>query len=272
MTKIKIVTDSTACLGAEFLAENDIAISQLAYTFEGETVNEGTPEDWDDFYRRFAASKDFPKTSQALMHGFLHEFEKALTAGYEYVLCMTISSKVSGTYSSALTAAKMVDPERIFVVDSMGGGSSLKMLVEDTVRRIEQVYELALFDASHTKYQFTTATLEYLRRGGRISSAIAMLGGVLKILPLIELIGGAMVVTERIRGGELKVIDRMIAKLPQKVRKIGISHVLAPELAQSVADKLREIYPAVLIDITQMNPVIGCHLGPGALGIAALFE
>jgi DegV family protein with EDD domain len=279
MTKIKIVTDSTACLGAGYLLEHDIAVSQLAYTFEGETINEGTPEEWDGFYKRFAASKDFPKTSQAVMHGFFSAFERALKQeGYDYVLCMTISSKVSGTYSSAMTAAKMVDPARIFVVDSMGGGSSLKMLVEDTVQRIaeglpmQRVYEMALFDASHTQYQFTAATLEYLRRGGRISSAMAMLGGVLKILPLIELIEGAMVVAEKIRGGEMKVIDKMIAKMPERVRKIGISHVLAPDLAGSVAERLRGIYPEAPIDITQMNPVIGCHLGPGALGIATLFE
>lgn len=279
MTRIKIVTDSTACLPGAYCAEHDIAVSQLSYTFEGQAMEEGAPEQWSAFYTRFAASTDFPKTSQALMHGFLNAFQKALNEDkYDYILCMTITSKVSGTYSSACTAAKMVDSDRIFVVESKGGGSSLKMLVEDTVERraqgmsIHEMYDMAMHDADHTKYQFTGETLEYLKRGGRISATVALLGGVLKILPLIELVDGAMLVVERVRGGEMKVIDRMIKRLPESVKKLGISHVLAPDLAQTVADTLHSIYPSAPIHITQMNSVIGCHLGPGALGISALYE
>lgn len=277
MEKIKIVTDSSACLNVSYCAEHDIAVSHLSYTFEGKTCPEGAPEEWNAFYEQFARSSDFPKTSQANMHSFQHAFEQALTTeGYDYVICPVITAGVSGTYHSALTAAKMVDEDRIFVLNSKGGGSSLKMLVEDTVERIAQglgihrIVELALDDIEHTKYQFTPGSLEYLKRGGRVSAAMAMLGGALKILPLIELVDGAMAVTERIRGGERKVIDRMIAKLPERVRKIGISHVLALELAEEIREVLRAKYPNIPIFIDQMNPVIGSHLGPGALGIAAL--
>ena len=279
MEKIKIVTDSTACLSVGYCAEHDIAVSHLSYTFEGETRPEGAPEEWSAFYERFAKSKDFPKTSQANVHGFQHAFEQALKVeGYDYVICPVITAGVSGTYNSALTAAKMVDETRIFVINSKGGGSSLKMLVQDTVERIAQgldvhrVVELALDDVEHTKYQFTPGSLEYLKRGGRVSTAMAMLGGALKILPLIELIDGAMVVTEKIRGGERKVIDRMIAKLPEHVKKIGISHVLAVDLAEEIKGVLHAKYPNAPIFIDQMNPVIGSHLGPGALGIAAVGE
>ncbi|MGN1249406.1 MAG: DegV family protein [Candidatus Spyradocola sp.] len=279
MAGIKIVTDSSACLSREYCEEHDIAVMQLSYTFEGETAHEGAPEDWDAFYERFAASGDFPKTSQAGMHGFLNAFEQALGAeGYDSVVCMTITAGVSGTYHSAVTAAGMVDAERIHVINSKGGGSSLKMLVLDTVERIaqgmdvRQVVELAERDVAQLKYQFTPGSLEYLRRGGRISKAMAMLGGALKILPLIELVDGEMTVAERIRGGQKKVVDSMIARLPERVRKIGISHVLALELAKEVEARLREKFPNAAIRIDQMNPVIGCHLGPGALGIAALCE
>lgn len=279
MAGIKIVTDSSACLSREYCQEHDIAVMQLSYTFEGETAQEGAPEDWDTFYERFAASEDFPKTSQAGMHMFLHAFEQALGAeGYDSVVCMTITSGVSGTYHAAQTAAGMVDPERIHVINSKGGGSSLKMLVLDTVERIgrgmdvQQVVDLAQQDVSQLRYQFTPGSLEYLRRGGRISAAMAMLGGALKILPLIELVDGEMTVAERIRGGQKKVVDKMIARLPERVRKIGISHVLALEFARDVEAKLRAKYPDAAIRIDQMNPVIGCHLGPGALGIAALCD
>lgn len=279
MAGIKIVTDSSACLSREYCQEHDIAVMQLSYTFEGETAQEGAPEGWDTFYERFAASEDFPKTSQAGMHMFLHAFEQALGAeGYDSVVCMTITSGVSGTYHAAQTAAGMVDPERIHVINSKGGGSSLKMLVLDTVERIgqgmdvQQVVELAQQDVTQLRYQFTPGSLEYLRRGGRISAAMAMLGGALKILPLIELMDGEMTVVERIRGGQKKVVDKMIARLPERVRKIGISHVLALEFARDVEAKLRAKYPNAAIRIDQMNPVIGCHLGPGALGIAALCD
>ena len=107
MAGIKIVTDSSACLSREYCQEHDIAVMQLSYTFEGETAQEGAPEDWDTFYERFAASEDFPKTSQAGMHMFLHAFEQALGAeGYDSVVCMTITSGVSGTYHAAQTAAR----------------------------------------------------------------------------------------------------------------------------------------------------------------------
>lgn len=279
MAGIKIVTDSSACLSREYCREHDIAVMQLSYSFEGETSHEGAPKDWGAFYERFAASKDFPKTSQAGLHVFLEEFEKALRVdGYDSVVCMTITAGVSGTYHSAVTAAGMVDPERIHVINSKGGGSSLKMLVLDTVERIAQgmdvkrVVELAQRDVEQLKYQFTPGSLEYLRRGGRISTAMAMLGGALKILPLIELVDGEMTVAERIRGGQKKVVDKMIARLPERVRKIGISHVLALNLAKEVEARLREKYPDAPIYIDLMNPAIGCHLGPGGLGIAALCD
>lgn len=277
MAKIKIVTDSTACLPAAYCRQHDIAVAQLSYTFEGQTCPEGTPEEWSDFYRRFAESKDFPKTSQAGIHGFMYAFEQALFhEGYDYAICMTVSAGVSGTYNSAVQAARMVDEQRIAVVDSMGGASSLKMMVERTVDRISEgkSFEAVTFgaqdDAAHMKYQFTAATLEYLRRGGRLSKAMAMLGGALKILPLIELIGGNMEVTERVRGGEQKVVEKMIAKLPQNCACIGVTHVLAQEYAETIARRLQEKYPGVPIRIDQANPSIGSHLGPGAVGIAVL--
>lgn len=277
MAKIKIVTDSTACLSAAYCAKYDIAVAQLSYTFEGKTYPEGTPEEWSEFYRRFAVSEDFPKTSQAGIHGFLYEFEQALFRdGYDGVICMVVSGGVSGTYNSAVQAARMVDEMRIRVVDSFGGASSLKIMVERTVENIalgkslDHLTELVKWDASYFKYQFTTNTLEYLQRGGRLSKAMAMLGGALKILPLIELMDGNMEVTERVRGGRNKVVEKMMRKLPEKCVCIGVTHVLEEEYAKEIAARLRERYPGVPVRIDQANPAIGSHLGPGAIGIAAL--
>ena len=279
MAKIKIVTDSTACLPAAYCAEHDIAVVQLSYTFEGQTVPEGTPEDWSDFYRRFAVSEDFPKTSQAGIHGFLEAYEQALYRdGYDSVLCLVISGSVSGTYNSAVQAARMVDEKRIHVVDSLGGASSLIIMIDRALERraggmnIEGLAFFARWDAQHVKYQFTAATLEYLRRGGRLSKAMAMLGGALKILPLIELVEGRMEVTERVRGGEHKVVERMIAKLPPNCVRFGVTHVLAEEYAQQIASRLREMFPNAPVRVDQANPAIGAHLGPGAVGIAAFWE
>lgn len=279
MAKIKIVTDSTACLPASYCAKHEIAVVQLSYIFEGSVCPEGAPEEWNGFYRRFAVSEDFPKTSQAGIHGFLYAYEQALFhEGYDGVICMVVSSGVSGTYNSAVQAARMVDEGRICVVDSLGGASSLKILVERTVERIargeslERAAAQARKDASHFQYQMTAATLEYLQRGGRLSKAMAMLGGALKILPLIELVDGQMEVTERVRGGIRKVVDKMIDRMPEKCVCIGVTHVLAQEHAQEVADRIKAKYPGVPVRIDQANPAIGSHLGPGAIGIAALWE
>ena len=279
MAKIKIVTDSTSSLPAAYSAQHDIAVVQLTYIFEGESYIEGTPEEWSDFYQRFAVSKDFPKTSQAGIHGFIKAYEQALfQEGYDGVICMVVSGGVSGTYNSAIQAARMVDEQRIQVVDSLGGASSLKMLVERTVARIQKgmslarLVECAQHDASHMKYQLTAATLDYLQRSGRLSKAMAMLGGALKILPLVELVDGKMEVIERVRGGKGKVVEKMIARMPEKCVCIGVTHVLAYEDAQKIAERLEGMYPGVPIRIDQANPSIGSHLGPGAIGIAALWE
>ena len=279
MTKIKIVTDSTSSLPAAYSAQHDIAVVQLSYIFEGESYNEGTPEEWSDFYRRFAVSKDFPKTSQAGIHGFMKVFEQALfQEGYDGVICMVVSGGVSGTYNSALQASRMVDEQRVKVVDSLGGASSLKLLVERTVERrdkgmsLEWLVDCAKRDAAHIKYQLTAATLDYLQRSGRLSKGMAMLGGALKILPLVELVDGKMEVTERVRGGIGKVVEKMIARLPEKCTVLSVTHVLAQEAAQKLAERLKGMYPNVPIRIDQANPSIGSHLGPGAIGIAALWE
>lgn len=272
MSKIKIITDSTAYITKEYAERENITIVPLNYVFGEETGKDPFPGEFDEFYNKLQNTKLFPSTSQPAVGEFLDAFNKAFSEGYDEIIAILLSSKLSGTFNSAMLAKDMLEYKKITIIDSLTTVSNMKFLVEDAV---EMAKEGKTWDdieiylntkKTNINIYLTTDTLEYLRRGGRLSTVQATLGNLLNIKPIIELKDGELKLLEKLRGKN-KVISAIIDRIPSNVNKIGICHVLNKEDAEKIKDLLKEKFPDAIIIIDELGPVIGSHLGPKGIGV-----
>ncbi|WMM23282.1 DegV family protein [Tissierella sp. MB52-C2] len=272
MSKIKIVVDSTGYITKEYAEREDVAIVPLNYVFGGETSKESFPGEFDDFYSKLSSTKLFPSTSQPSTGDFLDVFIKSFEEGYDEIIAILLSSKLSGTYNSATLAKNMLEGKKITIIDSINAASNLRFLVEDAVAMAKEGKSSGEIE-NHINSKklgmhiyLTTETLEYLSRGGRLSSVQAAVGNLLNIKPIIELKDGELQLLEKLRGKN-KAIASIIDKVPEDVEKIGICHIMDMDSAIKFKTILEEKFPNALISIDELGPVIGSHLGPKGIGI-----
>lgn len=271
MQKIKVITDSTSYIPKEFVENNDISIVPLSYTFEGEDYKEGYPGEYDDFFNRLSNSNSFPTTSQPAVGDFLNEYKKALEK-YDEILVITLSSKISGTYNSALLAKNMLENEKISVVDSLQSASNLRFLIEDSLKMIQngmnrdEIVKYVEEKRNKMDVLLTVDSLEYLRRGGRLSGIQTILGSVLSIKPIIQLKNGELTLLERVRGKN-RAINKIIERISKKVERISVCHILNKTEALNLKKILMEKFPKAKISIDEIGPIVGSHLGPKTIGI-----
>lgn len=270
MAKIKIITDSTSYLDKEYAAKKDITVVPLNYIFGGETFVEGFKGDFEDFYTRLKNTKLFPTTSQPSAGAFLEAYNKAFE-NYDQIIVIVLSSKISGTYNSALLAKDMLGDKKVTIIDSETTVSNLKYLIEDIVKMIEEGHAIDEIEEhindkkKEMKIFVTTNTLEYLSRGGRLSTVQSSIGNLLNIKPIIELQDGKLELLDKVRGSQ-KAISNIISKIPEDVKEISICHILYYEQALQVKERLENKFPNVKITIDEIGPVIGAHLGPETIG------
>ena len=271
MGKIKIVTDSTAYIKKEYADRKGIEIVPLTIHFEGDVEKEGYPGEFESFFEKLKESKSFPTTSQPSAGSFAEVFRELVENGNE-VIAITISAKLSGTFGSASMAAQMIAPDKISVIDSRTTAANLKVLVEKLLKMCEEtddrkaVVEAIEKEKKKTGISLTVETLDYLRRGGRLTPSQAFLGNLLKVKPIIALIDGALEPVDKVRGKK-KAVSRMIECIPGNAEILSICHILSEDEAKEYMQVLRKAFPDARITIEELGPVIGAHLGPKAIGI-----
>lgn len=271
MAKIRIVTDSTAYIIKEFASSNDIDIVPLMVDFEGVTDAERFPGEFQEFFNRLKTSENFPKTSQPSIGAFAQVYKRAVESGEE-VIAIVISSKLSGTYNSASVAADMVAQNKISIIDSETTASNLRMLVERAKELAElgvsreEIVNIINVEKKRTGINLTVDTLEYLKKGGRLSVSQAIIGAILNIKPIIALVEGELVPIGKARG-KSNAVEMMISNIPEKVEKISICHIFSIEEAQEIKEVLERKFPNADITIDVLGSVIGAHLGPKAIGL-----
>ena len=272
----RIIVDSTADLMPAY--QKRVHTVPLTLLFGTEEFIDGITIDKKVFYERLIESDVLPTTSQATPDAFAREFEKAKAAG-ESAVVITLSSKLSGTYQSARIAAE--DYNNIYIVDSgstaIGSGIltelACKMLdegmeAEEIARRLEEEKEnlivVALVD-----------TLEYMKKGGRISRTAAAVGGMLNIKPVLALIGGQIHMLGKARGS--KMGNNLLVQEIQKAGGVDFSKPvllgytgISDALLLKYMDDSRYIWEGNLENIryTTIGSVIGTHAGPGAVAVA----
>lgn len=274
--KTRIIVDSTADLTPEF--KNRVHTVPLTVNFGDEEFIDGVTIDHQAFYEKLIESDTLPTTSQATPDAFMKEFEKAKEAG-EAAVVITLASKFSGTYQSATIAA--ADYDNIYIVDSSSATMGSGILVELAFRLLDQgktAEEIAKLLEEEKKKIIIVAlldTLEYLKKGGRISKAVAFAGGVLNIKPVISVTDGEINMLGKARGSKMgnNLLIEEIAKAGgidfSKPVLLGYSGI-SDALLQKYIEDSRHIWESNLEEIryTSVGSVIGTHAGPGAVVVA----
>lgn len=277
--KTRIIIDSTMDLSPEL--KSKVSIVPLTVHFGNEEYIDGVTIDHKAFYEKLVETDVHPSTSQATPDTFIKEFEKAKAAG-EGAVVITLSSKLSGTYQSAQIAAE--DYENVFLVDSgsvtIGGGIlveyALRLLNEgleakEIAEKLEEAKERIIIIA-------LVDTLEYLKKGGRISKSVAFAGAVLNIKPVLAVEDGEINILGKARGSKMgnNLLVQEIEKsggvnfgMPVLLGYSGLSDAL---LLKYIEDS-KSLWEGGLDEIhyTSIGSVIGTHAGPGAIA-AAFFK
>ena len=277
--KTRIIVDSTADLVPEI--EQRVHIVPLTVHFGQEEYIDGVTIDHKTFYEKLVESDVLPTTSQATPDAFMKEFDKVKEAG-EAAVVITLASKFSGTYQSATIAAE--DYENIYIVDSSSAAMGSGILVELAFRLLDEgkgAEEIAAILEEEKKKIVVVAlvdTLEYLKKGGRISKAVAFAGGVLNINPVLSVIDGEINMLGKARGSKMgnnllvQEIDKAGGIDFSKPVLLGYSGISDALLKKYIEDS-RHIWEGNLDEVryTTVGSVIGTHAGPGAV-VVAFFE
>jgi len=281
MSKVMIVTDSTANIPAELLDGNPIVSVPLQVIWGNEILRDGIDIQAREFYERLSVAKEMPSTSQVTPEEFKSMYGRLIEEGYD-ILSMHISSKLSGTLDSAVQAKKAFPNARIELVDSLSTSMAMGFQVLCAARMagigatLEECKVVAEKAKANTGMYFVVNTLEFLHRGGRIGGAQAFLGTMLNMKPILELREGRIEAIERIRTIS-KAIDRLLDLVEQRVSKeqgpvrLCVVHANAEKEGKALLERAIKRFPTSVVTdavMSTVSTVLGTHVGPGALGLA----
>lgn len=272
--KVRIVVDSTADLIPSLRERVDVVpltvhFGETEYV-DGVTI---TPE---EFYKKLSESKELPHTSQATPFAFGNAYEKAVAEGCE-VLCITCSSRLSGTFQSAEIAAEDF-PGKVFVVDTLNIALSSAIMIEYALQLADQgmgaeaIAQELMQVRDKVRLMAVVDTLEYLQKGGRVSKTVAIAGGLLSIKPIIAINDGAIKMAGKARGNK-----QANALMNKEVEKMGIDFSKPfllgytgtdDHLLKKYIEESGEVWAGHQINTTIVSAVVGVHAGPGAVAIA----
>ena len=277
MSKVVILTDSTACIPQEYVDSLPIKILPLSVIWEGKSYRDGIDMGMEEFYTRLEKATTLPTTSQVTVAAFQTEFRQLLDEGYE-VLTMPISSGISGSVFSAFTAKESFKNDPIEVMDTKLVSMALTFQVLSAARAakdgasLKEVKDVAIEAYNHIGVYFTVENLKYLFMGGRIGGAKHLFGTALRIKPILAIRDGK-IDAEKSAITYNKAIEAMIDLVKTDVGdktpvRISVFHANIQDQAQALLDRLtKEMNPVESI-LSWVSPVVGSHVGPGTISIA----
>jgi len=275
--KVAIVTDSTANMSEDILQEYGIGVIPLTVNWEGDSLLDGVDIQVDAFYERLPKAKEMPTTSQPSVGQFMEFFEQVAETA-DSIVGIFISEPLSGTMDSARAAAKELSDIPIELVDSRSAAMGLALLVTDAARMVaegkdyQEIAEKTRTLVPKIRLLFVVDTLEYLHKGGRIGGAQRLVGSVLSIKPILHLVDGRIESLASVRTKRKAVAHLMEIVGNESGWGLQVHYGVLDALAAETADKMMEEIkghgePAELLR-GGISPVIGTHIGPGAVGIA----
>lgn len=273
---IAVVTDSTAYLRPEERERYNIQMIPLSVNLEDGSFEEEVEITSSEFYDKVRTAKVFPKTTQPAIGKFVELFED-LSKDYDEVISIHLSSGISGTYQGAVQAGQMAEGIKVHTFDSEISCAPQSYYVLKAAEMAEQGATaeqiLSTLEEMKTmmKAYFVVDDLAHLQRGGRLSAAAALVGGLLQVKPILCFEDKKIVPHEKIRTKK-KALRKVEELLAQDVMKGGkfiatVIHANCEEDGREWMNQLAETYPNVEFGLSYFGPVIGTHLGEGSLGL-----
>ena len=276
--KVAIITDSTAYLPEEHLKQYNITVTPLSVIWGDQTYRDGVDMLPKEFYQRLAESKAMPTTSQVTPATFQSTFQALLEQGYD-VLGIFVSSKISGTFQSAIQAREMLAgaEDKITIIDSQWTTMAMGWPVLTAARaaqageNLPECHKIAQSACAHSGVLFIVETLEFMRRGGRIGGGQAFLGTVLNIKPILEMRAGRIEAVEKVRTKQ-KAIQRVVEIVSERIKsnapiRLAVTHANSEADAFSLLESARAELDPIETLCCPLNPVIGTHVGPGTIAL-----
>jgi DegV family protein with EDD domain len=275
---VKIVTDTLSDLAGDLPARLGVTVVPLYVRFGEEVYRDRVDITSEDFYRRLMNEPKLPSTTQPTPNDFADVYKK-LAQETDEILVIVVSSKLSGTYQSALQARDYMSSKcRIEIIDSrtvaMGeglivisavnavkAGANLEKATEITRKAIPRCHLVAYFD-----------TLKYLAKGGRIGKAKEFLGSMLSVKPILTVEDGEMAPLTRVRSirAGLDYLYNVAASHKNKIEGLAVEHTTDLENADLLVERLGDIFPKERIYRSIISPVIGTYSGPNAMALTVL--
>lgn len=274
---LKIITDSTSDINSQAAKEMDIILVPLRVIFDDSEYYDGIDITIDQFYERLVRSKNLPTTSQPAPEQFLPYFEEA-KENKDTVIVITLSSKLSGTYQSAVIAKEMSEYAEIHIIDSLTVTLGLQLLVRKAVLLRNQALSpqkiVTELESAKTRIRLFALleSLEYLKKGGRLSGVSAFAGGLLNIKPIIEIKDGSVALASRARGlsGAYNKLTELISQENgiDTDEEICIGYSAHKDTMNAFINYAKDTLKLSNYLESPIGSVVGTHAGPGACGFA----
>lgn len=276
--KVAIVTDSTAYLPETLIEQYNISITPLSLIWGEGVYRDGVDISPSEFYERLSKSKVMPTTSQ-VTPGVMHDTIKSLIEqGYD-VLGIFLSSRISGTFQSAVQAREMIEGagEKIALVDSLSTTMAMGWPVLTAARAAQagesliECRKIAENACANSGVLFVVETLEFMHRGGRIGGAQALLGSILNIKPVLEMREGHIEAVDKVRTKQ-KAIQRVVDEVTERIKgkgplRLAVTHANSEAHAAALLETAcMELNPVETLS-APLSPVIGTHAGPGTVAL-----
>ena len=274
---VKIVTDTLSDITGDLAAELDVTLVPLYVRFGEKLYRDRVEITSEDFYRRLVNEPKLPSTTQPTPNDFAEVYKK-LAETTDEILVIVVSSKLSGTYQSAMQAKDYVKGKcRIDIVDSLTVALAEGLIVVSAVNAVKKGADLAraaevarkAVPRSHLIAYFDT--LKYLAKGGRIGKASGLVGSLLSVKPILTVRDGEMAPLTRVRSlsAGLDYLYNIAASTP-KIEGLAVEHATTPGDADKLVERLGAIFPKEKIYRSVISPVVGTYAGPNALALTIL--
>lgn len=271
----KIIVDSTFGLEKEFIEKYDIKVVSLKLNLDNNIFDEANLEEWDLLYENMLKVKDFPKTSQPSPQDFEQAINEVLASDKDAkIIILTLSHKLSGTYNCAKLCAGLYPNNEIIVIDTLLTTIVAKLAVEEVVKLNQEGKSAKEIEDFITKFRnslnvlIMPKDLIYLNRGGRLSNLSYAVASAISIKPLITLVDGQLKSLKNVIGVKKALMEfARLAKTPNSTTHL-VEVYNSPYL-----DELASMFKSMDIEVARihkMDPVIGCHVGPGGIAMVVI--
>lgn len=278
---IRILVDTASDILEREAKEMGVELVKIPIQFEDGEFVQTSQDDFDLFYERLKKAKNLPSTSQPSFGELVDKFTEIKESGDEAIY-IALSSGISSTYSSAVTALEQVDYDRIAVIDSLAASTSQMQMTEIAVKWRDEGYTFEKLVGElerikrHNIILQNVDTLTYLKKGGRVPASIAMIGNVLNLKPMLTINGEGKLNSLKKDRGRKASFKSLVSTLQSyginQTYPVQVIYTSSKDMGEELESLFKEVTDIKETRLVQMGGVVGTHIGPNGVGFAAIVE